>query len=319
MAEIRLWSPAKINFFLHVKGKRSDGYHDLFSLMQMIDLGDELQFQSASEGIQLNVIPKNLPEDTNNLVFQAADLLRREFKVIQGVRITLRKSIPVSAGLGGGSSNAAATLLALNSLWGLSLSLGELDRLGEKLGADVPFFFHGPLALAQGKGEQLFSLKSNRAWWILLINPGFSVSTAWAFQGLDAQGIQGLHSSISCQSSLETLEKWLTKAMEQSKIGKFNRMLIPSQGLRETFRNDLEPVVIKQHPDIGEIKKALLSIGALVAIMSGSGSTVLGLFEERSQMEGAKKSLQKRFKWSMWETHTLFRSPWEEMIAQVEG
>jgi len=319
MAEIRLWSPAKINFFLHVTGKRSDGYHDLFSLMQLVDFGDTLQFQSASKGIELNVTPKNLPEDSNNLVFQAADLLRKEFKVVQGVRITLRKSIPVSAGLGGGSSNAAATLLALNSLWELSLSLGDLDRLGEKIGADVPFFFHGPLALAQGKGEQLFTLKSDRVWWILLINPGFSVSTAWAFQSLDLQEIPGSHSSLSSRSSLDSIEKWLTKAMEQSKIGKFNRMLMPSQGLQGILRNDLEPVVISQHPEIGEIKEALLSVGALVAIMSGSGSTVLGLFEERSQMEGAKKSLQNRFDWRMWETHTLFRSPWEEMIPQAEG
>lgn len=314
MAEIRLWSPAKINFFLHVTGKRSDGYHDLFSLMQMVDLGDALQFQSSPEGVELNVMPKNLPEDSNNLVFQAADLLRREFKVKEGVRITLRKSIPVSAGLGGGSSNAAATLLALNSLWGLSLSLGELDRLGEKIGADVPFFFHGPLALAQRKGEQLFTLKSDRVWWILLINPGFSVSTAWAFQNLDLQKIPESHSSISLSSSPDSIEKWLTKVMEQSKIGKFNLMLNPSQGLQGILRNDLESVVIKQHPEIGKIKEALLSVGALLATMSGSGSTVLGLFEERSQMAGARKSLKKRVGWSMWETHTLFRSPWEEMI-----
>ncbi len=252
---IVVWPPAKINLRLEILGRRPDGYHDIFSVMQQIDLCDRIEFHPDNNGVHLCCEGADLPELEGNLVYEAARLLAEKASKIRGVDINLQKRIPLAAGLGGGSSDAAAVLKVLNKLWGIELPLAELMRLGLRLGADVPFFLFGPEALASGKGEVLQPLPVPLPSWIyVLVNPKFPVSTTWAYQSLKME-LTTPKTGINIKKIFENIfpvERWLF--------------------------NDLEASVTLKYPVIQIIKETLMHLGAEGALMSGSGPTVFGVF-----------------------------------------
>ncbi|MDD5232900.1 MAG: 4-(cytidine 5'-diphospho)-2-C-methyl-D-erythritol kinase [Syntrophales bacterium] len=255
-------SPAKINLYLEVLGKRRDGYHEIASLMQEISLCDEMVFLPGGRDIRLNCPGGILPEDGRNLVFKAASLLFSHVGASPGIEIEIRKNIPLAAGLGGGSSNAATALKALNEIFDFGLGPEDLAKIGVKTGADVPFFILGKAAWALGIGEKLLPAEDVPPMWLVLVNPGFEVSTREVYQGLNLG---------------------LTKDIIQFSIPKF----LTLQDLAGGLRNDLERVTLRNHPELLNIKKSLVRHGALGALMSGSGPTVFGVFAEKEQAEAA--------------------------------
>ncbi len=273
---LRLLAPAKINLFLRITGRRPDGYHTLISLMQKLALYDEIFLETTGQGIELHCPDGKSPENRSNLVYRAAELFFAHLKRCNalskpacGIRITLQKHIPVAAGLGGGSSDAAATLHGLNQLTGARLTEAELAALGLELGADVPFFVRGDTAaLAQGIGEELSPAPPQQDYSVLLVNPGFSVSTRWVYQNLNL-------TSIDLKDNLQNFH------------GKCDGA---------DFVNDLEQVTLTRYPVIAELKKEILQQGAAVALMSGSGPTVFGLFRDQKHARQALQSFQQSFK-----------------------
>lgn len=259
-------APAKINLFLRVVGKRTDGYHDIVSLMQKITLYDELIFLPRPEGIILRCSNSDLPISEDNLVFRAAESVFSYTGCSSGIEIILTKNIPVAAGLGGGSSDAAATLLALNEMCRLGLKKAQLMQLGAKLGADVPFFIFGNSAWASGIGDKLKAARNMPELNIVLINPCFSLSTKLVY---------------------ESLNLTLTKKRINYSIPRFSE---PGDIVRE-MHNDLETVSLRMHPELADIKQLLLRHGALSAMMSGSGPTVFGIFTDENTAKKAAEAI----------------------------
>lgn len=253
---MKLLSPAKLNLFLHIVGQRSDGYHLLQSVIQLLDFGDELIFETRKDSEVLltsNVPALNTPD---NLIFKAAKLLSSSL----GCTITLNKRIPMGAGLGGGSSNAATALLALNKLWELNLTIEQLAEMGLKLGADVPFFVRGHSAWIEGIGEKNYPLQLPEAWFVV-VTPPISVSTHEIYS----------HSQ-------------LTRHTEIIKIREFR----PGMG-----HNDCESLVCKKHP---QIHRALQSLAMYApARMSGTGSSLFATFNDQKSALLAAKQLQEQF------------------------
>jgi len=265
---MKILSPAKINLFLHVCGKRADGYHELFSLMCCVTLFDELSLQiGRGKSTEIHCSHPALPSDKTNLAHRAACLFQSKLGLTRGIHIDLNKRIPVAAGLGGGSSNAASILMALNTYYDHPFSREQLMDLGLALGADVPFFiFHRP-AIATGVGEKLVAFEGALPYRILLLFPGFKVSTAETFQNLNF----GLTNEQKKPTSNDL------------KRNRFD----PAYHLI----NDLERVTAQKHPDIGLAKEKLLNLGAIGALMSGSGPTVFGLFANTETANVARQSL----------------------------
>jgi 4-diphosphocytidyl-2-C-methyl-D-erythritol kinase len=260
-----LWlAPAKINLFLRVLRKRADGYHDIVSLIQKITLYDELIFSPRPKGIVLNCSGSDLPTSEDNLVFRAAQSIFAYGNYRSGVEIKLIKKIPLAAGLGGGSSDAATTLIALNRICSLNLKKNELMKLGAKIGADVPFFIFGNNALASGIGDKLKALQNLPKINLVLIKPPFELSTKMVYKNLNLR---------------------LTRGKNNYSIPRFLKM---SDIIRE-LHNDLESVSLKMHPELEDLKQMLLRHGALGALMSGSGPTVFGIFRDGKE---AKKTLE---------------------------
>ena len=251
--------PAKVNLTLEVLGRRSDGYHDIRSLMVRVGLYDRLTIETGVEGLTLLCPDANLPGDESNLAMAAALAFREETGGPDGLRITLHKGIPTAAGLGGGSSDAASVLKGLNGLMGNPLSRDRLMELGLRLGSDVPFFIAGVPAVAEGRGEKLTPARDLPPMWYVLVNPGFGVSAAWAYRNLKLTG-SSFGSKIQCLDGILS-------------------------GARIELHNDLEGVVARSHPEVLEIKEFLMAQGAEGALMSGSGPTVFGVF--RGALEAA--------------------------------
>ena len=307
---IILKTPAKINLFLHVKGKRSDGYHDIITVMQMVDLWDEI---IAEKSKTLGIICANpdIPSGQENLVYKAAFRLKEYSGIKTGATITINKVIPVAAGLGGGSSDAAATLFALNVLWGLGYTVDILAAIGRELGSDVPFFLNGPVALGYGRGDDLIPLYRHTDYWFLLINPGIHVSTAWTYGQFSANTH---HSSLITHYSnwigpfTETKIE-LTKGDSHIKISLPDGLRIEGDKIWLLPFNDLEEVVNKRYPIIREVKEKMVACGAICSLMSGSGSTVFGIFYDRSSAERAYVTFQKSG-WRLWIVRALDNSPY---------
>ena len=262
MDTIKAKAYAKLNLSLEILGQRPDGYHDICSVFHAVTLADELEFTLRGDGrIVLDANEPHLPTDERNLAVKAALLLKQEYRIDQkcGVTVNLRKQIPVGAGLGGGSSDAACSLLSLNRLWNNNkASVEELSSLGSQIGSDVPFFLAATTALVKGRGEVIEPLAVTQRYHFVIIYPGFGVSTAWAYK---------------------TFKKELTNGREYSKILASHCLNgEPPDRLAPLFHNDFEPTVIKAHPRIAEAKSDLLAAGALGALMSGSGSSVFGIF-----------------------------------------
>jgi 4-diphosphocytidyl-2-C-methyl-D-erythritol kinase len=264
-----LWkAPAKINLFLRVLRKRADGYHDIVSLMQKISLYDELSFSPRPRGIVLNCPGSNLPTDDNNSIVRAAKSIFAYCKYSSGVEITLIKKIPMTAGLGGGSSDAATTLMALNEMCSLKLKKNELIKIGAKIGADVPFFIFENAALASGIGDKLKTVHVPPEINLILVKPDFGLSTKMVYESLNLRLTRGKNNySMPRNLHLGDIIKGL--------------------------HNDLESVSLKMHPELAELKQMLLRCGALGALMSGSGPTVFGVFENGKEAKEALKNIKK--------------------------
>jgi 4-diphosphocytidyl-2-C-methyl-D-erythritol kinase len=273
-------SPAKINLYLRVLRKREDGYHDILSLMQKISLCDELTFTETGDGITLHCPGTTLPEGEGNIVYRAAAAFFSRIGASPGIEITIRKRIPIAAGLGGGSSNAATTLMTLNEMYGSPVTREELMKIGSGLGADVPFFIFGKRAWACGIGDHFPESPLLPHLWFVLINPGFEISTKLVYQGLNL-GLtkQGINYSIPRFSTTEDLIRGLT--------------------------NDLESVTVRLHPVLDQIKALLLASGASGALMSGSGPTVFGVFTDRETAGRAEKKLGQETRWAVFGAQSL--------------
>ena len=249
---------AKINIGLRIIGRRDDGYHLIHTLFQEIDFGDQLTLDEQTGGeITLEVhgpAADGVPEDNGNLCRQAADLLKQHAEPGRGVHIRLEKHIPIGAGLGGGSSDAAAVLRGLNELWETELSTEELEQLAAQLGADIPFFIRGGLQLGEGIGEQLTPLERKLPYTIVLVIPPLSIDTAWAYQHVDNQE-------------------------HNSQVPHLDHLIHLDPVPWKAFRNDFEEVVFQQHGQLAEIKAEILEAGAIYAGLSGSGSAVYGFFD----------------------------------------
>lgn len=256
-------APAKINLSLDVLYKRPDGYHEVEMIMTTIDLADRLELTELKKD-EIRIISHNrfVPDDQRNLAYQAASLLKERFKVKQGVAITIEKTIPVAAGLAGGSSDAAAALRGLNKLWGLGLSLDELAEIGAEIGSDVSFCVYGGTALATGRGEMIKHLPAPPTCWVILAKPFIGVSTADVYRRLDLKGIH--HPN--------------TRGMvEAIKDGNYSRVC-------ENVGNVLEDVTLNLYPEVAQIKDQMKRFGADAVLMSGSGPTVFGLVHHDSRM-----------------------------------
>ncbi len=266
-------SPAKINLCLYVLGRYENGYHALAMAMQRVDLCDDIQIRVArSGGVKVSCKGLALAAGEDNIAARAARLVLAEAQVDVGVEIQIDKRIPVAAGLGGGSSNAATVLLALNEMLGLNMSNQRLQQLGAQLGADVPFFVFQQPAWATGTGTKLSPLPTLPEVAYLLVNPGISVSTAEVYQSLQ-----------------------LTKGGELANLPRFS--VETKEDLCAALHNDLERVTLIRHPVLQQIKQRLLQLGARGALMSGSGATLFGLFDALDQAQGAAHVLTSETDW----------------------
>jgi len=288
MNMITLHSPAKINLCLSVLGRRPDGYHEVEMLMQMVGLFDEVTVSLGGTGISVRCDSLAVPSGEGNIAWKAAAEMLRISSKEAGLAIEIKKNIPVAAGLGGGSGNAAAVLVATNRLLGMDFDREQLAEIGARIGMDVPFFFYGPTAIARGRGEILTELPPLTQFWVLLVNPGFETSTAWVYNNVNLR---------------------LTKKAGCNKISRLNFRNI-AMGLH----NDLEPVTSAAHPVINRIKAALLDRGAVGALMSGSGPTVFGIFETETACRAAVDGLSPEG-WRLYPVETLTESPLAEFRA----
>jgi 4-diphosphocytidyl-2-C-methyl-D-erythritol kinase len=264
MGVARIKSPAKVNLFLNVLGKRQDGFHDIYTLIQPVSLFDEISLDvHEGEGISVECDREDVPGGRENIAFQAAELFLSEAELQKAVGIKIRKKIPVAAGLGGGSSNAAAVLMGLDHALGLALGEETLMEMAARLGSDVPFFILRGPAIASGRGEVLERVELP-PFNYCLVNPGFKVSTAWAYGNLD-----------------------LTKKGEDNILTYSKESLKKPENIKELLFNDLESVTLRNHPEISRIERILTGAGALGALMSGSGPTVFGIFPDSDSTEKA--------------------------------
>lgn len=276
-----LSAAAKVNLALEILRRRADGYHEIVTVMQAVDLSDRVVLEEA-DILELRASAAGIPTDATNLALRAAEALRVAAGTHRGVRITLDKRIPVAAGLGGGSTDAAAVLLGLNRLWGLRWPGGRLEEVAVGLGMDVPFFLRGGAALATGRGETLEPL-ARGALALVLVNPGFGVSTAEAYGRI----VSGMYSDGS----------W-ARAMAQALRSRRAARVAAS------LYNGLEPAVAALHPEVVRMKAALGAAGALGAVMSGSGPTVIGVarsFEHARQI----RARVTRGAWECWAVRAL--------------
>ena len=272
---MKLLSPAKINLFLQVTGKRPDGYHDLVTLMCCAGLYDTVSLTLGTNETIVTCHDPNVPNNKTNLALRAAGLFFAALNKHQGVKIFIEKNIPVAAGLGGGSSNAASVLLGLNRYYGDPFSRDELISMGLSIGADVPFFIYRKPAIASGIGEKLETFHGLLPFHIVLVYPGFSVSTSEIYKNLNLG---------------------LTKCNKKLNFTIFNKK---NFNIRHHLCNDLETVTASRHPEILTVKDALLSHGAEGALMSGSGPTVFGLFPDSDKAQRAKHALAENDNWQV--------------------
>ena len=289
---------AKINLTLDILGKRDDGYHDIETVMQTIALADILRVKTADKGIHLAVEDSDLPADESNIVWQAAEAFMKEYKINSGVDITLKKRIPVSAGLAGGSSDAAAILFIMNYMFDVNLPLTELCDFGAELGSDVPFCIREGMMYATGRGEKLKRLPDLRRFTVVLAKPPVSVSTAWAYKEYDA-------AKVSEHPDTKGLIK---KVIDGSKIAHGN-IQENLKDICQSMGNVLESVTMAKYPEVRECKKIMEEHGALGALMTGSGSTVFAF--AKNQFGGQKIANAIKKYTNAWvcitETHTSKR------------
>lgn len=275
MACINLKSRAKINLSIDVLGKRNDGYHIVEMIMQTIDLYDYIEISERDDNkINIKSNNVNIPLNEDNIVYKASNLIKGKFNINKGLDIYIQKNIPVAAGMAGGSSNAAAILVGLNEMWNLNISEQDLMDIGLKLGADVPFCINGGASLAQGIGEKLTKINCLNGTYILVCKPDIFVSTAEVYKNLDMNKVPKRPNN-----------KFLINCLENQEI----------KVLAENMVNVLESVTSNNYEDINKIKNIMIEYGALGSMMSGSGPTVFGLFDEYEKAIKASEYLKKQY------------------------
>lgn len=265
---------AKINLGLDVLRRREDGYHEVKMIMQTVNICDDLTFERTEQpGIRIQTDHVELPVDQNNLIYKAADMLMREKGITEGVKITLTKRIPIAAGMAGGSSDAAATMRGLNHLFAMGYTTEELQRLGVKLGADIPYCIVGGTMLSEGIGEILSPLPTPPACYLVVAKPDINVSTKFVYENLHADSLTR-HPDID----------GMIEAIKEGNL----------QGMTDRLGNVLETVTVKEYPVIEEIKELMRREGAENALMSGSGPTVFGIYADQDQAKKAALEIERK-------------------------
>ncbi|UCF73125.1 MAG: 4-(cytidine 5'-diphospho)-2-C-methyl-D-erythritol kinase [Deltaproteobacteria bacterium] len=269
---IEILAPAKLNLLLKITGQRTDGYHELVSIVVPVDLYDRLTIGKLEKGLEVYWRGREQPKGKNNLVNRAAASFFEKTGIRKGAKITVMKKIPVASGLGGGSSDAAATLKGLNQLWGNPLSSGDIEELALALGADVPFFLLQGPCIARGVGEILQPIKDFPLFWYVIVSPNLAVSTAWAYKRVRLK-----LTSRDIQGNMESLEKAISS--------------IP-----DILSNDLESVTLGKYPFLYSIKASLVKLGAIGALMTGSGPSLFGLFDSAQKAREAGRILARQWR-----------------------
>ena len=285
---------AKINWFLRVIGKRDDGFHDLCTVFQTVSLCDFLTF-SESDEIILTCNDARIPNNEENLIVKAALNLKEKLGIQKGARIHLEKNIPVEGGLGGGSSNAAVALLGLIKLWNIDYGVVNLvSDFGGQIGSDVPFFFRGGTAFGSGRGTEIEPLEDRTEKFILIVTPEIRVSTREAFARLGA-------TRLTKEASKSILQICRDEALS----------LYPRQN---ELKNDFEASIFAVEPEIERVKKTLLELGAIKALMSGSGASVFGIFENKETRQAAEKAIENE-NWRKFAVATISRREYREAYS----
>ena len=281
---------AKVNLGLRVLGRRDDGFHQIVTLLQTISLHDRLTFEPLGDGIEMICDDASIPVDETNLILRAAKAIESEFRIGKGARIELKKFIPIGGGLGGGSSNAAVTLIGLSRLWSHGVSPEKMNEIASGLGADVPFFLFGGTVLATGTGTTAEPLSDIRLGPMIVVTPDVRVSTREAYEGLNAD-------------SLTTVEP--------------ERILLNYRFETETpvdAVNDFEKTVFAAFPEIADAKATLLRRGAVKALMCGSGASVFGIFENEETRQTAVKALGERTDWRSFAVAAVSRHEYRDSL-----
>jgi len=292
---LQLKSFAKINWTLRILGKRSDGYHEIDTILQTVSLHDYIAFKRREDGrVIIHTDSPHIPRDDANLIVKAANALQNSAGRLLGVDVHLLKRIPAQAGLGGASSNAAVTLLALNQLWQSGLNLNQLISIGTSLGADVAFFFSGGTARATGVGSTILPLEDAGTRYLLIVTPNARVPTAAAYAALKTPSLTSTGSTSILSSSFAApfssdLDQW-------------------------ALNNDFEGVIFEIEPEIKREKTALLDAGAQGGLLAGSGSSVFGIFESKEARERALADLKLEEGWQVFSCETISRAEYFESL-----
>ena len=273
--KIKLLSFAKINLYLRVIGKRPDGYHEIETLFQQVDLNDKIILEKCNKGIKIICKNPYVPDDENNLCYKAAKSLEEAAGKTFGCKIYIHKKIPIAAGLGGGSSNAAVTLLGLNYLWNLNFDKKNLLNIANAIGSDVPFFIEGGSATGRGRGEILTPVNLDQNYWCAIASFPIKISSRWAYQ------ISNFN---------------LTNTKKSTTLLSFKKTVTPLKYWNDNFKNDLEKVVFNHYHLLKQTRDQLEEMGAFFARMSGSGSCIFGLFENFDKAQRAQELLKHKIK-----------------------
>jgi len=285
MKEIEIDSYSKINLTLNILAKRQDGYHDIETIMQSINLADRICIKEGKEGIKIKCSHPLVPVDSQSLTYRSAEKVLNRYRITKGVKIEIDKKIPLASGMAGGSANSASILVGMNKLFTLNLSNKDLREIGEELGMDVPFCIQNGTALAYHKGEKVTPLPLiDPPLWIIIINPGFEIPTKWAYNNLDLDLIKKDKNNT----------KAMLKALKEREL----------QGIAKNLFNSFEGIIIKEYPEIGNIKNRLLEEGVLGALMSGSGPTVFGIAQNKEQALKIYEKLKSEYN-SIWVVQTI--------------
>jgi 4-diphosphocytidyl-2-C-methyl-D-erythritol kinase len=267
-------APAKINYILEILDKRKDNFHNIVTVFQAVSLYDNIYLKEARE-VSFTTNAENLGNFEDNLIYKAVNILKKKTSLRKGVEIHLEKNIPVGAGLGGGSSDAAAVLKGLSKLWNLKLSDLDLHKAALQIGSDVPFFLNAGMAVAKGRGEKISPINRHLRPQIplIIIYPDFSISTSWAYEEWDKSGLKTEGKGIDS----------FMYALSTRNIRK----------LADSIHNDFEKIVMEKYPKIAETKEAMNSSGAIKSLLSGSGSAVFGIYPDEQTAEKAYRTLEK--------------------------
>jgi len=285
MKEIGIDSYSKINLTLNILGKRRDGYHNIETIMQSINLADRIVIREEREGVKIKCSHPLVPTDTQSLTYRSAEKILSKYRIKKGVKIEIDKKIPLASGMAGGSANSASILVGINKLFALNLSDKDLKEIGEELGMDVPFCIQNGTALAYHRGEKVTPLPPmNPPLWIIVINPGFEIPTKWAYNNLNLESIRGEKSNTIA----------MLKALKDGGL----------EGIAKNLFNSFEELIITKYREIGEIKDRLIEEGVLGALMSGSGPTVFGIAQNKENALKIYEKLKPEYK-LIWAVHTI--------------